>query len=153
LLLGEFEITPRLLKLFAQVAEFGTQISFPYRLGAPYVRPGRGPNLDQTFVLEQLERRLSRVPSNPVFGSQLSVRREPRADREGHPVCDLLPQNPRNLPTRVALLSRLYAGVPERQVAEWAGHSVEVLRRVYSKILDGFDDIWFEKIDKVIGQR
>jgi integrase len=48
---------------------------------------------------------------------------------------------------------RLYAGVPERQVAEWAGHSVEVLRRVYSKILDGFDDTWFEKIDKVIGQR
>jgi hypothetical protein len=48
---------------------------------------------------------------------------------------------------------RLYAGVPERQVAEWARHSVEVLRRVYSKILDGFDDTWFEKIDKVVGQR
>ncbi len=46
---------------------------------------------------------------------------------------------------------RLYAGVPERQVADWAGHSVEVLRRVYSKILDGFDDTWFEKIDKVNG--
>jgi integrase len=44
---------------------------------------------------------------------------------------------------------RLYAGVPERQVAEWAGHSVEVLRRVYSKIVDGFDDTRFEKIDKV----
>ncbi|MGH3376698.1 MAG: hypothetical protein ACRDP6_18355 [Actinoallomurus sp.] len=51
------------------------------------------------------------------------------------------------------LTVRLYAGVPERQVAEWAGHSVEVLRRVYSKILDGFDHTWFEKIDKVIGQR
>jgi hypothetical protein len=48
---------------------------------------------------------------------------------------------------------RLYAGVPERQVAEWAGHSVEVLRRVYSRILDGFEDTWFEKIDKVIRQR
>jgi integrase len=48
---------------------------------------------------------------------------------------------------------QLYAGVPERQVTEWAGHSVEVLRRVYSKIVDGFDDTWFEKIDKVIGQR
>jgi len=33
------------------------------------------------------------------------------------------------------------------------GHSVEVLRRVYSKILEGFDDTWFEEIDKMIGQR
>jgi integrase len=47
---------------------------------------------------------------------------------------------------------RLYAGVPPKQVAQWAGHSVEVLQRVYSKILDGFDDTWFEKIDKVFGR-
>lgn len=47
---------------------------------------------------------------------------------------------------------RLYAGTPERQVAEWAGHSVEVLNRVYSKILSGFDQTWYERIDRVLGQ-
>lgn len=42
---------------------------------------------------------------------------------------------------------RRTAGVPSRQVAEWAGHSVEVLERVYSKILDGYDDRWQRQID------
>ncbi|MCD0447724.1 hypothetical protein LO762_00715 [Actinocorallia sp. API 0066] len=46
---------------------------------------------------------------------------------------------------------RLYAGVPERQVAEWAGQSVEVLNRIYSKILAGFDRIWHSRIDQVLG--
>jgi integrase len=31
----------------------------------------------------------------------------------------------------------LNGGVPPPQVAEWAGHSVEVLLRVYAKCLDG----------------
>jgi integrase len=47
---------------------------------------------------------------------------------------------------------RLYAGVPAKQVAQWAGHSVEVLHRTYSQILDGFDDTWFERIDNVLGK-
>lgn len=46
---------------------------------------------------------------------------------------------------------RLYAGVPPKQVALWAGHSVEVLHKTYSKVLDGFDDTWFERIDRVLG--
>jgi integrase len=46
---------------------------------------------------------------------------------------------------------RLYAGVPAKQVAQWAGHSVEVLHRTYSQVLDGFDDTWFERIDGVLG--
>ncbi|MEV0408917.1 site-specific integrase [Actinoallomurus sp. NPDC050550] len=46
---------------------------------------------------------------------------------------------------------RLYAGVPPKQVAEWAGHSVEVLQRIYSQVLAGFDDQWFKKIDQVLG--
>jgi integrase len=45
---------------------------------------------------------------------------------------------------------RLYAGVPAKQVAQWAGHSVEVLHRTYSQVLDGFDDTWFERIDGVL---
>lgn len=46
---------------------------------------------------------------------------------------------------------RLYAGVPPKQVAQWAGQSVEVLHRTYSKILDGFDETWYERIDSVLG--
>ena len=34
----------------------------------------------------------------------------------------------------------LNAGVPAPQVAEWAGHSVEVLLRVYAKCIVGQDD-------------
>ncbi|MEV0645534.1 site-specific integrase [Phytomonospora sp. NPDC050363] len=47
--------------------------------------------------------------------------------------------------------ARLYAGVPDRQVAEWAGHSVEVLHRVYSRVLEGFDTQWNSKMDGVFG--
>lgn len=34
----------------------------------------------------------------------------------------------------------LNAGVPATQVAEWAGHSVNVLLRVYAKCIDGEAD-------------
>lgn len=47
--------------------------------------------------------------------------------------------------------ARLYAGVPERQVAEWAGHSIEMLRRVYSKVIAGFDDTWNARMDQIFG--
>lgn len=46
---------------------------------------------------------------------------------------------------------RRTAGVPSRQVAEWAGHSVAVLERVYSKVLDGYDDRWQRQIDDFMG--
>jgi hypothetical protein len=45
---------------------------------------------------------------------------------------------------------RLNAGTPATQVAEWAGHSVEVLERVYAHCLDGHDERWFEKIDATL---
>jgi integrase len=35
----------------------------------------------------------------------------------------------------------LNAGVPPTQVAAWAGHSVEVLLRIYAKCIDGQDAI------------
>lgn len=49
------------------------------------------------------------------------------------------------------ITARLYAGVPDRQVAEWAGHSVDVLRRIYSKILAGFDETWNARMDQIFG--
>jgi integrase len=38
-----------------------------------------------------------------------------------------------------AVSTWLNGGVPPTVVAEWAGHSVEVLLRIYAKCLDGSD--------------
>ncbi|MFD0557127.1 hypothetical protein FB566_2383 [Stackebrandtia endophytica] len=46
---------------------------------------------------------------------------------------------------------RRYAGVPSRQVAEWAGHSVEVLERAYSKVMSGYDDRWQGMMNDFMG--
>jgi integrase len=46
---------------------------------------------------------------------------------------------------------RLNAGVPATQVAEWAGHSMEVLLTIYAKCIDGRDQVWFERIDDALG--
>jgi integrase len=45
---------------------------------------------------------------------------------------------------------RLNAGTPATQVAEWAGHSVEILQRVYAHCLDGHDERWFDQIDAAL---
>ncbi len=37
---------------------------------------------------------------------------------------------------------RLQVGVPPTQVAEWAGHSVEVLLKIYAKVIAGQDRVW-----------
>ncbi len=41
-------------------------------------------------------------------------------------------------------------GRPATQVAEWAGHSFEVLLTVYAKCISGRDQVWFERIDKAL---
>jgi integrase len=47
-----------------------------------------------------------------------------------------LAQRPYDL-RHAAVSTWLNAGVPVTQVAEWAGHTVEVLLKVYAKCLDG----------------
>jgi integrase len=44
----------------------------------------------------------------------------------------------------------LNGGVAATQVAEWAGHSVEMLLRVYAKCLDGQDEITRQRITAVL---
>ena len=44
----------------------------------------------------------------------------------------------------------LNAGVPPAQVAEWAGHSVNVLLRVYAKCIDGQDEVAMQRIDAAL---
>lgn len=43
---------------------------------------------------------------------------------------------------------RLSAGVPAAQVAEWAGHSVEVLQRIYHRCMAGYDEVWIERMNR-----
>ena len=42
-------------------------------------------------------------------------------------------------------------GVPATQVAEWAGHSVEVLLKVYATCLDGQDEIARRRVQEALG--
>lgn len=45
---------------------------------------------------------------------------------------------------------RLNAGVPAAQVADWAGHSVEVLTRVYVHCVAGLEDVWISRMDNAL---
>jgi integrase len=44
----------------------------------------------------------------------------------------------------------LNAGVPATQVAEWAGHSVNVLPKVYAKCLDGQDEVARRRVEAAL---
>lgn len=46
---------------------------------------------------------------------------------------------------------RLNSGVPGPKVAEWAGHSVEILYRVYAHCLDGDDPRWYQRMEETLG--
>lgn len=46
----------------------------------------------------------------------------------------------------------LNAGVPATQVAEWAGHSVNVLLRVYASCVVGQEDLAIARIETILGQ-
>jgi integrase len=45
---------------------------------------------------------------------------------------------------------RLNSGVPPSEVAAWAGHSVEVLMRVYARCMTGLEDVWIGRMDSVL---
>ncbi|MFY9931540.1 MAG: hypothetical protein WAK82_26410 [Streptosporangiaceae bacterium] len=45
----------------------------------------------------------------------------------------------------------LNGGIPPAQVAEWAGHSVAILLKIYAKCLDGQDDIAKRRIEEAHG--
>jgi integrase len=50
-----------------------------------------------------------------------------------------------------AVSTWLNGGVPPTTVAEWAGHSVEVLLRIYAKCLDGGDALVRRRIQAALG--
>jgi integrase len=47
--------------------------------------------------------------------------------------------------------SWLGGGVPSPQIAEWAGHSVEVLHKIYAKVLAGQEASARERIERALG--
>jgi integrase len=47
----------------------------------------------------------------------------------------------------------LNGGVPPAQVAQWAGHSVEVLLKVYAKTLDGHEELARRRVLEALGHR
>jgi integrase len=50
-----------------------------------------------------------------------------------------------------AVSTWLNGGVPPTTVAEWAGHSVEVLLRIYAKCLDGGDALVRQRVQAALG--
>jgi len=46
---------------------------------------------------------------------------------------------------------RLNCGIPAPEVAKRAGHSVEVLTRIYAKCVAGLDDVWIDRMDDSLG--
>jgi integrase len=50
-----------------------------------------------------------------------------------------------------AVSTWLNGGVPPTTVAEWAGHSVEVLLRIYAKCLDGGDALIRQRVQAGLG--
>jgi integrase len=45
---------------------------------------------------------------------------------------------------------RLNSGVPATEVAAWAGHSVEILTRVYTRCVVGLEDVWIGRMDQTL---
>jgi integrase len=45
---------------------------------------------------------------------------------------------------------RLNSGVPPTEIAAWAGHSVEMLLRVYARCVAGLEDVWIARMDATL---
>jgi integrase len=96
------------------------------------------------------------VPLSPPFSNPLSMGTAYRVWHKARSaaltpeqLASPLARRPYDL--RHACLSTwLNAGVPATQVAEWAGHSVNVLLKVYAKCLDGQDEAAKKRIEHAL---
>ncbi|MGH3332855.1 MAG: tyrosine-type recombinase/integrase [Nocardioidaceae bacterium] len=87
------------------------------------------------------------VSMSTVYRAWQQARSAALSEREAR---SMLARRPYDL--RHACLSTwLNAGVPPARVAEWAGHSVDVLLRVYAKCVDGDDQIAMRRIEAALG--
>ena len=95
-----------------------------------------------SLIRAMLMRSLMRLFTGPRGGiftdrAYLRIFHKARADAfTGAEAVSLLARRPYDL-RHAAVSTWLNAGVPAPQVAEWAGHSVSVLLRVYAKCVTG----------------
>ena len=52
-----------------------------------------------------------------------------------------------------AVSTWLNGGVPPAEVAAWAGHSVEILLKIYAKCLDGGTELLRQRVQAALGHR
>ncbi len=45
---------------------------------------------------------------------------------------------------------RLNSGIPPTEIAAWAGHSVEMLLRVYARCVAGLEDVWIARMEATL---
>jgi integrase len=84
------------------------------------------------------------------LGTYTRVWRQARALVLAAPTRSPLARVPYQL-RHAAVSTWLNAGVPATQVAEWAGHSVHVLLKVYAKCIDGQDEVARRRIERALG--
>ncbi len=96
------------------------------------------------------------VPVSPPYNSPVTMGRLYRAWAKAResvltPEQQASPLARRPYDLRHACVSTwLNAGVPPAQVAEWAGHGVDVLLRVYAKCVDGADEAAIKRIEQAL---
>ncbi|MEU4571706.1 hypothetical protein [Nonomuraea sp. NPDC023979] len=49
---------------------------------------------------------------------------------------------------RAGITGRLSMGVAAAQMAEWAGHGMEVLQRICRRCVTGHDEVWIERVNR-----
>jgi integrase len=91
---------------------------------------------------------------NPLFvGAVLDAvawRRARQAAFTAEVAASPLAKTPYDL-RHAAVSTWLNGGVPPTTVAEWAGHSVDVLLRIYAKCLDGGDALIRQRVQAALG--
>ncbi len=97
------------------------------------------------------------VPISPPYQNAVSMgtiyrawhraRETALTERQVH---SMLARRPYDL-RHPCLSTWLNAGVPPARVAAWAGHSVDVLLRVYAKCVDGDDQAALRRIEQALG--
>lgn len=114
--------------LRAHVAEFGTAEG-----GRIFVGERNGRELPKRTILQAWQR-----ARTAVFTAEVAI--------------SPLVQTPYDL-RHAAVSTWLNGGVPATDVAEWAGHSVEILHRIYAKCLDGGEAVLRQRVEAALGGR
>lgn len=93
------------------------------------------------------ERNGSELPKLTITRAWKRARAETFVDRVA---ASPLARTPYDL-RHAAVSTWLNSGVPSADVAQWAGHSVEILHKIYAKCLDGSGETLRKRIDRALG--